>query len=177
MDDRDNVQGVMFEGIATIDLDGVAHDTYMTVHLETVGYMVRWLGSFGWMGEAPKGVFHGEEVDVVLSDGREGRIKIPHPGGEDGKVEFLGIGMPPGFTWVQAEVVTTELKSSTPARRRFASMAFGLGSLATLATSFWVSGRAIELAGTAFCLIVAAIAFMPPRVKMLPEVPDDCPHQ
>lgn len=167
----------MFEGIATLTLDGVEHDTYMTVHLETVGYIARWLGTFGWMGEAPKGVFHGEEVDILLSDGREGRIKIPHPAGEDGKVEFLGLGSPPGFTWIQAETVEAELVSTTPTWHVWASRAFATLSTLLVFASIWVDDYRWQSILSGVLAMLLAIGFMPTHRKPLPEVPSDCPHQ
>src|SRR3546814_18767519 len=80
---------VIFEGIASVDVDGVAHDTYMTIRTEAVGQTIRWFGSFGWMGKAPKGLFHGEFLDATLSDGRECQIYIPHPPDDNGQVDFL----------------------------------------------------------------------------------------
>lgn len=174
--DQDNVHGVMFEGIATVSLDGVEHDTYVTVQMETVGYMSRWYGTFGWMGEAPKGVFHSEETVMTLSDGRTGTIQIPHPSAdENGKVEFLGLGSPPGF--FQPEVITAELKSSTPFWRRLFSWLFGSISIVAMFAAIWVDGYLLELVTTGVLSMCLAIGFAPPRSRHLPEVPSDCPHQ
>lgn len=106
---------VLFEGIASVCLDGVERDTYMTVRSESVGYTVRWYGSFGWMGQGTK-LLTPTTADVTLSDGRECQIKVPNQAGDDGQLEFLGLGMPPGFEWfTEAEL---EVGSTTPSRWR-----------------------------------------------------------
>src|SRR3546814_3675809 len=132
---------VIFEGIASVDVDGVAHDTYMTIRTEAVGQTIRWFGSFGWMGKAPKGLFHGEFLDATLSDGRECQIYIPHPPDDNGQVDFLGQKMPPGFEWFQPELVTAELRSTTPAWRVRLSRVLATVALALVITSFWWQDR------------------------------------
>src|SRR3546814_2872653 len=47
---------------------------------------------------------------------RSCQIYIPHPPDDNGQVDFLGQKMPPGFEWFQPELVTAELRSTTPAR-------------------------------------------------------------
>jgi hypothetical protein len=169
----------IFEGIASIDVAGVGHDAYMSIHTESIGYTIRWFGTFEWMGERPASFPSVPSTRIVsLSDGRQGQIRIPHgpPVGE--RFEFLGISTPPGFEWFPGERVgEAELESTTPSFwQQFPSRALGLSSLAVLAASFWVEGRAVELAGTTFCLMVAALALTPRPRKSLPEVPLDVPR-
>lgn len=114
---EDTVTVVIFEGIASINVEGVAHDVYLTARTEHHGYAVRWFGHFGWMGDQPKTFKPGGFFDLYLSDGREAVIRVPHfSGEEDGKLDFLGQGLPPGFEMFTPELVTAEIRSTTPSK-------------------------------------------------------------
>jgi len=163
----------LFEGIAMVDVDGVAHDTYMTIRTESVGYTIRWFGSFGWMGKAPEGIFHGEFLDVVLSDGRECKIQTPHDADENGRVEFLGVKLPPGFQSLAPETMETELVVQHASWRVWISRLFALLAVLLVFSSIWWEPRRWEALGTGLLLSLVAIHFAPTPLK---EIPDDCPH-
>lgn len=113
---------ILFEGIASIDVEGVAHDVYLTAKVQGIGRIVRWYGHFEWMGQSePKGFKPGGFFDLSLSDGREARIRIPqYASAPENKLDFLGQGIPPGFEWFRDEV-TAELASTTLPRWRLVS--------------------------------------------------------
>lgn len=123
MSDRnghDTITAVIFQGIATItiDMQGTTYDVALTARTEYHGYVVRWFGTLEWLGEKPANFISGGFFDIVLSDGREARIRIPHPSTEaNGQLEFLGVGLPPGFeVFTPQHMQTVELKGSTPSR-------------------------------------------------------------
>ncbi|QEQ93580.1 membrane protein [Streptomyces phage Zuko] len=138
---HDTITAVIFEGIATLDVKGVAHDVYMTVRTEYHGYVVRWFGQFDWMGGRPDDFRSGGFFDLSLSDGREARIRIPHPSTDPGgKMDFLGVGLPPGFeVFTPAHMQTMELKSSTP----FIVKAVNFWALLLMLFGVWCTSMAI----------------------------------
>ena len=167
---------VIFEGIATVSVAGVEHDTYMTVKTEAVGYSIRWFGSFGWMGDKPDVFLAPIVADVVLSDGRECQIKVT--GEHEATWEFLGLGNPPGFEGLQPELVTAELTSTTPIWRVWSSRLFGLASVVLMFGAIWSSDEAQwRMIASGVLAMFIAIGLVPTRPKPLPEVPSDCPHQ
>lgn len=105
---------VLFEGIATIDVDGVAHDAYAKIYAEIIPAAVRWYGQFEWMGSKPENFVGGGFHDLVLSDGRECRIRVARFPEDGGSYLFRGADLPPGFELFVSEMVSTELESSTP---------------------------------------------------------------
>lgn len=168
----------IFEGIASVDLDGVGHDAYMSIHTESVGYTIRWFGTFEWMGERPETFPSVPSVrDVVLSDGRECKIRIPYGPPSGGRFEFLGIGNPPGFEWFVGETVETELKSSTPTWRVVTSRFLGFLSFLCIIASIWVEDYEwnLVLSGLVTALLAVQVAPKPAR-RPLPEVPNDVPR-
>src|SRR3546814_8125220 len=121
------------------------------------------------MGEAPKGLFHGELLDTTLSDGRECHIYIPHPPDDNGQVDFLGQKMPPGFEWFQPELVIAELRSTTPAWRVRLSRVLATVALVLVILSFWWHDFRWESFGTGVLLSLVAVFLIPSRPKPLPE--------
>lgn len=171
----------LFEGIATLSMvEGVEHDAYMTVRTEAVGQTIRWFGSFGWLGEYPYRLLVPIVANVVLSDGRECQVKITKPADESGQLEFLGLGLPPGFEPLpsEIEVFSAELRSTTPSVWRvWLSRLLGLVSIVAIFTAIWVEDYRWQLILSGMLSMFLAIGFTPTPPKPLPEVPHDCPHQ
>jgi len=171
---------LIFEGIATVTIgDEDTRDVYMTARTQAVGYAIRWFGSFTWMGEVPKGVFHDEVLEVVLSDGRDGRIRLPHPPIEGETWEFLGEGLPPGFEGLPLEpAVEMELRSmEIPRWKVWCSRVLHTAAFGTLLGAVWWEGHGWHLALTAVILWLTAPVLTHRRAgKMLPEVPLDVPR-
>lgn len=171
---------VLFEGIATLSMvEGVEHDAYMTVRTEAVGQTIRWFGSFGWLGEYPSRLLVPIVANVVLSDGRECQVKITKPADEKGQLEFLGLGLPPGFEPLPSEIelVTAELSSTTPTWRVWLSRLLGLVSVVAMFAAIWVDEYTWQLILSGVLSMLLAIGFAPTPRRHLPEVPSDCPHQ
>lgn len=101
---------VIFEGIGTLDsAEGVAHDVYLKIRTECIPGAVRWFGEFEWMGEKPANFMGGGFHDLVLSDGRETKIRVARFFAEDsGSYLFQGIGLPPGFEVFAPEMMTSQ---------------------------------------------------------------------
>ena len=174
----ESVSVVIFEGIASVSVAGVAQDVYMTVHTESVGYSIRWFGSFGWMGEAPKVFLAPIVADVVLSDGRECQVKVIHAGDDSGRLDFLGLGNPPGFESMAPELVTAELSSTTPTWRVWLSRLFATASVVLMFAAIWVpDDTQWNLIWSGVLSMLLAIGFAPTPRRHLPEVLSDCPHQ
>lgn len=139
---HDTITSVIFQGIATItiDMSGTAYDVALTARTEYHGYVIRWFGTFEWMGEKPANFISGGFFDIVLSDGREARIRVPHPSTEaNGQLEFLGVGLPPGFeVFTPEHMQTVELKGSTPSRvSSFVAMLLFIGALTYTTMAIW----------------------------------------
>lgn len=178
--DGDNLEGpAIFEGIATVDVDGVAHDAYLSAFVEGNDTLVRWYGRFEWMGEAPKGVFHGEFLDAVLSDGRECKIYVPNPSTDGGKMDFLGQGLPPGFQPLYTKAVLPqammELASTTPPRWRvWLSRLYAILAFALMVAAIWVDDHRWELVITGLLFSLVSIQLTTPaRGRPLKEVKSD----
>lgn len=167
---------VVFEGIATVSVvAGVEHDAYMVIKSEVIGDTIRWFGTFGWMGTGPKTFLTPIVADITLSDGRDCQVKVT--GEHEGTWEFLGLGMPPGFQAIRTETVTVDLKSSTPAWRRYLSRLLGFASIVLMFSAIWVpSDLQWRIIATGTLAMFLAIGFAP-TARKLPEVPSDCPHQ
>ena len=181
--------GVMFEGIATLDIAGVEHDTYMTAHVEVVDdMMVRWYGTVGWIADAPKKFRHEEIVDgtdVLLSDGRKGVIQLVPTAEADGKFEFQGRGLPPGFEPLYqravlppeyvTRMVTAELGSTTLPRWRLVTgrllggVAFGL-----MFSAIWLDDYQWKFLVSGLITSVMSIQMITPaKGRPLKEVEDN----
>jgi hypothetical protein len=162
---------VLFEGVTTVDVDGVSHDAYMTAHVQGVGHIVRWYGTLGWLGK-PDNFRAGGFFDIVLSDGREARIRIPHSMGDDGKLEFLGVGLPPGFEWFSDQVITAELSSTTlPGWRIAWSRILAVFALLAMVGSIWSEDNQWKFLATGTLLAFTAIQVgTAPKGKKIKEV-------
>jgi hypothetical protein len=172
---------LIFEGIATLDLGDLGtRDVYLTARTQAIGYTIRWFGTFTWIGEVPKGLFHDEVLDVLLSDGRAGKMRLPHPPVEDDTWEFLGEGLPPGFEWLPMEqpMVTAELASiEIPRWRVWCSRVLNLTSFGSLMAAIWWEGHGWPLVLTSGALWFAATSLNSRRAgKQLPEVSLDVPR-
>jgi hypothetical protein len=182
---------LMFEGIATLDIAGVEHDVYMTAQVEILDdVLVRWFGTVGWIGEAPKRFEYDHVVDgtdVRLSDGRKGTIQLPlHGPSEDGKAEFIGRGLPPGFeplyqravlaTEPVAQLVTAELRSTTPSRvPSFVALALAVASVVLFFQGIWAEDDMWRYVASGLVLSFVSLCFAAygGRVKPLPEADND----
>lgn len=179
----------LFEGIATLDIAGVEHDVYMTARIEVVDdLMVRWFGTVGWIAESPKKFRHEEIVDgtdALLSDGRRGVIHLASHPDDQGKWEFHGNGLPPGFEPLYQravlppehmnQLVTAEIRSTTLPRWRvwsarvLAVVAFGL-----MVGAIWAEDYQWKYLVTG--LITSAVSIQmstPARGRQLKEVKSD----
>lgn len=166
---------VLFEGIATIDVDGVAHDAYLKIKSEVFPGAVRWLGTFEWMGAAPDNFKAGGFHDVVLSDGRECQIRIPAHQPEMDHLQFLGTKLPPGFEMFVPEMVTAEIRSTTlPRWRVWLSRVYATLAFLLIVAAIWVSEYRWETVVTGLIFSFVAIQLSTPaKGKPLPEVKSD----
>lgn len=165
---KDTITTVIFQGIASVDVGDHMYDVALTARTEYHGYVVRWFGTFEWMGERPTDFKPGGFFDLTLSDGREARIRVPHwSAQENGALEFLGVGLPPGFeVFTPQHMQTTELKSSTPFLSRvmsFWSLLLALVGIYCLVQSIWADtdqwrwfGSSIFAAFVSLCFSAAA---------------------
>src|SRR3546814_2459028 len=78
--------------------------------------------------------------------------------------------MPPGFEWFQPELVTAELRSTTPAWRVRLSRVLATVALALVILSFWWHDFRWESFGTGVLLSLVAVFLIPSRPRPLPEV-------
>jgi hypothetical protein len=175
MDIPKPVKMVIFEGIATIIVEGVGQDAYMTIHTESAGRTIRWFGTFEWMGEQPEMFPSVPSVrDVVLSDGREAKIRIPYGPPTGDRFEFLGIGIPPGFERLAPVSEVAEQESSTPTWRVFVGRLFTTIAFALTVSAVWVEGYEWRMIATGFVLFVLSAHLNPrPSRRRSPEVPGD----
>jgi len=169
---------LIFEGIAILTVDDREYDAYMSIRTEAVGQTIRWFGSFTWMGEGPPEAVDGKTLDVVLSDGREGKIRVPHLPADHETWEFLGIGVPPGFEWFGVEPVIAELAEvKIPRWRVWFSRLAALGSLAAFLGAIWWRGHGWDMFLTGCLLGLVSVHLSSRRAgKQLPEVPLDVPR-
>jgi hypothetical protein len=168
---HDTITAVIFQGIASIDVGDYPRDIALTVRTEYHGYVIRWFGTFEWMGDQPKEFKPGGFFDLSLSDGREARIRVPHWSAEEnGALEFLGVGLPPGFeVFTPAHMQTVELKSSTPflvkAMNLWASLLM-LAGVWFVSMALWSEDDQWRYAGSAgFAWFVALFMFAATSVK------------
>lgn len=166
---------ILFEGIASVDVEGVAHDVYLTAEVQGIGRIVRWYGHFEWMGAAPKNFKPGGFFDLSLSDGREARIRIPHLSADpSGKLDFLGQGVPPGFEWFRDEV-PAELASTTLPRWRLVSgRLVGLLAFALMFSAIWADDYQWKFLASGLITSFMSIQLITPgKGRQLPEVKSD----
>lgn len=184
---------LLFEGIATLDIGGVAHDTYMTAHVETVEDMlVRWYGTVGWIAEPPKKFPYIHIVDgteILLSDGRKGTIQLSPVANSEGKFEFCGKGLPPGFEPMYTgavlpselmpipspEYVSAELRSTAlPRWRRWLGRLLAVVAFALIVAAVWIPDLRWQYLVTGMITsLVSMIMVTPSRGKALPEAKSD----
>jgi len=171
----DSVVVTIFDGIATVRVGEQEHDVWMKVQTEAVGYTIRWFGTFGWMGDGPKGIFRDETLDVSFSDGRDGKIRVPHLPADHMTWEFLGVGMPPGFEWFG--VGELEVAETKPAVWRvWLSRLFALLAIAGFFAAIWMDEHQRQMMFSATLSMLLSIGFAPARRRSLPEVPLDVPR-
>ncbi len=169
---------VIFEGIGTLDTaEGVAHDVYIKVRTECLPGAIRWFGQFEWMGEKPKDFIGGGFHDLVLSDSRECQIRVARFAEDNGSYLFLGKGLPPGFEMFVPEMVTAELESSTPTRRRLLPTSLATIAFVLFMAGVWDDEHRVRLVVSAlavsFVSLCVSISREARRVKSLPEVKDE----
>lgn len=166
---------VLFEGIATIDVDGVAHDAYIKIKSEVFPGAVRWLGTFEWMGPAPDNFKAGGFHDVALSDGRECQIRIPAHQPEMDHLQFLGTKLPPGFEMFVPEMVTAEIRSTTlPRWRVWLSRVYAFAAFCLMVAGIWVPSYRWQYltTGLVFSFVSLTLA-TPSKGRPLKEVKSD----
>lgn len=166
------VDVVIFEGLAEVEVGGLQYDAYMSIKTQSVGYTTRWYGSFTWMGNGPSDKYDLRLYtrDVNLSDGRECQIKIPHlPTGD--KVEFLGIGLPPGFELFGLDLVQEPEGLTTPSKpKRVAAGFFKTLALGSVVAAIWWGDHHWQLAATAgLSWLVGGLLSIPPRPPKVPS--------
>ena len=173
---EDAVTTVIFEGIASVDVEGVAHDVYLTARTEHHGYAVRWFGDFEWMGSTPKTFKPGGFFDLSLSDGREAKIRIPHLSAEEsGRLAFLGQGLPPGFEMFAPETVTAEIRSTTlPVWRLVTGRVLAILAFFLMFSAIWAEDNQWKFLATGFIVSVMSVQLVTPgKGRQLKEVLDD----
>lgn len=156
----------LFEGIASIEVQGEMVDAYMTAQMEGNDTLVRWFGTFSWMGDKePKGFKPGGLHYVTLSDGRTATIHVPHYASvPENKLDFLGQGLPPGFEplYTKAVLPPEYLSRVAPSvsgeyldrsrwRVTWGRVAFA-GSMGSMISAFWVDGHRYDLMWTGIFL-------------------------
>lgn len=167
-DETDGV--VLFQGIAILKVkDGQEYDAAITIRAEGLGNLVRWFGSFEWMGVRPPGDLDHTTATIILSDGRNGTIQVPFAVADDKVINFLGEGLPPGFVY-QGEELSEEVhgvahfpaKPATKTRVAF----YYLMSVATVLLvggAIWMPDYTWQLIATALVAGMISGHFRPNR--------------
>lgn len=179
----------LFEGIATLDIGGVEHDTYMTAHVEVVDdVMVRWFGTVGWIAEGPKKLDREmivDGTDATLSDGRSGVIRLPQHPDDSGKFEFHGVGLPPGFEPLYtravlppeytAELVSAEIRSTTlPGWRLWLGRLLAILAFTSFIAGVWMPEYRWQFVCSGLITSLVSIQLVTPaKGRQLPEVKSD----
>ena len=166
---------ILFEGIGTLDVEGVGHDAYIKIKSEVFPGAVRWLGTFEWMGDAPALFKAGGFFDVALSDGRECKIRIPVHQPEMDHLQFLGVGLPPGFEMFVPEMVTAELRSTTlPGWRLVSGRALGIFAFLLMFSAIWADDYQWKFLASGLIVSFMSIQLITPgKGRQLKEALDD----
>lgn len=183
----------LFEGIGTLTVnekpqnhpdfsavdshETTDYDVCVKVWAEKLGNIIRWYGTIEALGELPKNL--SGDYTLRLSDNRVGVVRVLGPF-MSGQYEFQGQDLPPGFlNFVDPpELVSVDLKSSTPAWRVWSARLFGLASIVLMFWAIWApDGVQWRMITSGVLSMLLAIGFTPTPPKPLPEVPLDCPHQ
>lgn len=167
---------VIFEGIATLDFKGVAHDAYLKIRTESpMDGLVRWFGEFEWMGAKPENFVGGEFLDVVLSDGRECVIYVGRFQEDGGSYLFRGKGLPPGFEIFVPHMATAELTSTTLPRWRLVSgRLVGLLAFLLMFSAIWAEDYQWKFLASGLIVSFMSIQLITPgKGRQLPEAKSD----
>ncbi len=189
---------IIFEGIATLDIGGVDHDVYMTAQVQIIaGAMSRWFGTVTWIGQPPKKFreeFIVDGTEALLSDGRKATIQLPRLPDEEGRFEFQGYGLPPGYVPLyhlyrdpsqapqrlvsrpQDFEIVTELQSTTPISRFrvWSCRLLNTLALASFTASIWLTEDQWRYFVMGLTLLgVSAVMFTPGRSRSLTPAQDD----
>ena len=170
---------VLFEGIGTITVnekpqnhpdfskvephETTDYDVCVKVWAEVLDSFIRWYGTIEALGELPKNL--SGDYTLRLSDDRVGVVRVLGPFMDD-RYQFQGQDLPPGFlNFVEPpELVTAELKSSTPAWRVGLSRAFATASIVLMFWAIWApDGIQLRVAASGGLAMLLATAFTPTR--------------
>lgn len=171
--DEKEARVILFEGIASVDVEGVAHDVYLTAEVQGISRIVRWYGHLEWMGGTPEDFKPGGFFDVALSDGREAKIRIPYISVEpSGKLGFLGQGIPPGFEWFRDEA-PAELRSTTlPRWRIYTGRTLAVFAFLLMFSAIWAESDQWKYLASGLIVSIMSVQLITPgKGRQLPEVP------